>query len=358
MSRWHLRGVVLPDDTERDLWIVDGVFVEGPVVEAVTVATGCYLVPGLVDAHCHIGIEPTGPVTTVERAKELALIDRSVGVLTIRDVGSPLPYPELDTDPEVPHLIRAGRHIAPPKRYIRGLAVETAEPDLVTEVLTQARSGTGWVKIVGDWIDRDCGDLGPTYTAGGIADAVAAAHSVGAKVAVHTFSEETIDALIAAGVDSIEHGTGLGEHHIAAMARSGTALVPTLTNIENFPRFAEQGEAKFPHYAEHMRRLYAGFPAVVSAAYEAGVPIFVGTDAGSGVVHGLAAFEIMRLHKVGMSTLDALGAGSWRARRWLGLAGIEIGAIADVVAYPSDPRLDLRVLTNPSRILLRGAIVA
>ena len=59
-----------------------------------------------------------------------------------------------------------------------------------------------------------------------MAGAVAAAHAAGARVAVHLFAEESVAALVRAGVDSVEHGTGLSDEDIDEMARRGTALVP------------------------------------------------------------------------------------------------------------------------------------
>jgi imidazolonepropionase-like amidohydrolase len=107
-----------------------------------------------------------------------------------------------------------------------------------------------------------------------------------------------------------------------------------------------------------MRRLQVGFPAVVRAAYEAGVPIYVGTDAGGGVAHGLAAEEMLRLADVGLAPLDVLAAGSWGAREWLGLPGLVEGGLADIVVYSVDPRRDLTTLREPARIVLRGRVVA
>ena len=121
----------------------------------------------------------------------------------------------------------------------------------------QARRGDGWVKLVGDWIDRGVGDLAPEWPADVLAAAIAAAHEEGARVTAHTFGTDALPGLIGAGIDCIEHGTGLTEDLIGEMAARGTALVPTLVNVENFPGFAAAGEAKFPAYAEHMRRLYA-----------------------------------------------------------------------------------------------------
>jgi imidazolonepropionase-like amidohydrolase len=106
-----------------------------------------------------------------------------------------------------------------------------------------------------------------------------------------------------------------------------------------------------------MRRLHAGAAAAVRSAYEAGVPIFCGTDAGGMLPHGLVAAEIRALHAAGLSTVDALAAGSWAARSWLGLPGLESDAPADLVAYSADPRQDLSTLDNPARIILRGKLI-
>jgi imidazolonepropionase-like amidohydrolase len=187
--------------------------------------------------------------------------------------------------------------------------------------------------------------------------AVDRAHALGAKVAVHVFGEAALPGLIAAGVDSIEHGTGLSDDQLGALAGHGTALVPTLINIDNFPAIAAQAEEKFPAYAAHVRRLHAGSRDRVRAAYEAGVPIFAGSDAGGGVGHGRLVDEIHALHAAGLPPAAALAAGSWAARAWLGLPGLTEGAPADLIAYATDPRADLTTLHTPARIILRGTVV-
>src|SRR6478672_4736869 len=55
---WHVRGVVLPDDEVRDLWFVGDRVTLEPVPDAVTLSDGGFVLPGLVDAHCHLGIGP------------------------------------------------------------------------------------------------------------------------------------------------------------------------------------------------------------------------------------------------------------------------------------------------------------
>lgn len=355
----HVRGVLLPEDEVRDLWLVGDRVSYEPVAGAQTIADGGFVLPGLVDAHCHIGIAyGPRPVGSLEEARSLAITDRDTGVLAIRDAGSPYPYPELEDDPELPRLARAGRHVAPVKRYLRDIGVEVAADDVAATVREQAAAGNGWVKLVGDWIDRGVGDLAPAWDAATMTAAVEAAHAAGVRAAVHTFSEEAVQIMVRAGVDSVEHGTGLSLDLIDEMARRGTALVPTMINIQTFGGIADRAREKFPGYADHMLALRDRFPEVVAAAHEAGVPIYVGTDAGGGIHHGLAADEILLLHeRAGMSATDVLAAASWRAREWLGFPGLVEGGLADLVVYDVDPRADLRVVQAPRRIVLRGRVI-
>jgi imidazolonepropionase-like amidohydrolase len=355
----HLSGVVLPEGEHHDVWVRDGRFTFEPVAGAETVSRGGWLLPGLVDAHCHVGIGPGGVhVEDLEGLRGQALAERAAGVLALRDCGSPVDTRVLDDEPDLPRIIRAGRHIAAPRRYIPDLAVEVEPSVLAAEVAVQARRGDGWVKLVGDWIDRGVGDLAPEWPREVLEAAIAAAHAAGARVTAHTFGTDALPDLIGAGIDCIEHGTGLTEDLMAEMARRGTAVVPTLVNVENFPGFAAAGEQKFPTYASTMRRLYANSGAVVRAAFEAGVPVFAGTDAGGGIAHGRIADEVRALHAAGLPAEAALAAASWSARSWLGLPCIEEGAPADVVVYDTDPRADLDALSRPQRMVLRGRVVA
>jgi imidazolonepropionase-like amidohydrolase len=355
----HVRGVVLPDDEVRDLWLVGDRVTFEPVAGAETIADAGWIVPGLVDAHCHLGIAAGArPIGSLDEARELAGIDRDTGVLAIRDAGSPYPYPELDDEPGVPRLARAGRHVAPPKRYLRDIGVEVEAADVAATVTAQAAAGTGWVKLVGDWIDRAVGDLAPSWDAATMAAAVAAAHAAGARAAVHTFSEEAVEIMVRAGVDSVEHGTGLSPDLIDEMARRGTALVPTMINIRTFGEIADLARDRFPGYADHMVALRDRNAGMVRAAYEAGVPVYVGTDAGGGIQHGLAAEEMLLLHSsAGIPAADVLAMASWRGRDWLGFPGLVEGGLADLVVYPDDPRADLRVVRAPRRIVLKGRVI-
>ena len=163
------------------------------------------------------------------------------------------PIYELDDEPDLPRIVHAGRHLARTRRYIRGYGIELEPEQLPDAAEAQARRSGGhstpWVKLVGDWIDRDLGDLAPCWPGDVLAEAVRRAHDAGARVAVHVFGEEALPDLIAAGVDSIEHGTGLDDADLDATSwRAGIAVVPTLVNVANFEKFASQA-TKYPLYA-------------------------------------------------------------------------------------------------------------
>ena len=131
-----------------------------------------WVIPGLVDAHCHIGLGPGGDVPE-ELAEEQAVTDRDAGTLLVRDAGAVHDTRWIQQRADLPRLIRSGRHIARTRRYLRGFAVEVEPEDLVEAVRKQARAGDGWVKLVGDWIDRDAGDLAASFPARTLKDAVA-----------------------------------------------------------------------------------------------------------------------------------------------------------------------------------------
>ena len=222
---------------------------------------GGWILPGLVDAHCHVGLGGHGEIE-LDEAIAQAEAERDVGALLLRDCGSPTDTRSLDDRDDLPRIIRAGDIWPDPSAISAGLAVELEdESQLPAAVAEQARRGDGWVKLVGDWIDRSVGDLAPLWSDDVLKAAIDAAHAHGARVTAHVFSDDALPGLINAGIDCIEHGTGLTDDTIALMLEHGTALVPTLINIvENFPGIADAAAKRYPTYAAHMRDLYARCP--------------------------------------------------------------------------------------------------
>jgi imidazolonepropionase-like amidohydrolase len=354
--RLHVRGRALPDATATELWIIDGQISTEPIAGADTVfgaSSQGWILPGLVDLHCHIGLGEHGGVEFDEAIAQ-AEIERDVCVLLVRDCGVPIDTRSLDDRADLPRIIRAGRHLARPKRYVPGLAIDLEdESQLPAVVAEQAQLGDGWVKLVGDWIDRKIGDLAPLWSDDVLKVAIDSAHAHGARVTAHVFGEDALPGLLNAGIDCIEHGTGLTDDTVALMLEHGTALVPTMINLENFPGIADSAE-RYPVYAAHMRDLYDRSNERLSAARAAGVPVYAGSDAGGMIRHGRVADEVEALKGIGMSATEALGAACWDARRWLGYPGLDHGASADLLCYAEDPRQGPGVLKRPDLVILRG----
>jgi imidazolonepropionase-like amidohydrolase len=356
----HLRGPVLvgPDDVADEAWVLGGVLTfRAPVGPHVMEELDGWVLPGLVDAHCHVGLDAHGAVDDATSQAQ-AVADRDAGALLLRDAGSAADTRWIDDREDLPVLVRAGRHIARTRRYIRNYADEVEPDQLADAVRRQAARSDGWVKLVGDWIDRDRGDLAPCWPREALDAAIAAAHEAGARVTAHCFSEDSLRDLVEAGIDCIEHATGLTEHTVDLFAERGVAVVPTLINIATFPDIAASAQDKFPRYAAHLRDLHVRRYATVAAAYEAGIPVYCGTDAGGSLGHGRVADEVLELAAAGLPPAAALSAASWGARTWLGMGGLVEGAQADLVVLPTDPRQDLRALTAPTHVVLRGRVVA
>ncbi|WP_026818275.1 amidohydrolase family protein [Arthrobacter castelli] len=357
-ERLHIKGHILtgPDEVLGQMWVDDGrITFTKPAGGDFRTLEG-WVLPGFVDAHCHIGLDHRGLVPD-EVAEEQALTDRNAGTLLARDAGVVNDTRWVQHREHLPRLIRAGRHIARSRRYFRNFAVEVEPDELVAAVREQARAGDGWVKLVGDWIERTEGDLTPSFPAEAVKRAVAAAHEEGARVTAHCFSEQSLDDMLDADIDCIEHATGMRHRHIDRFVEQDLPIVPTLINIDTFDDIAGSAEAKYPTYAAHMRDMHRRRHDTIAKAYEAGVRIFAGTDAGSSIAHGRIADELAELTRASLPAAAALDAATWSARRWLGAEAISEGASADVVICSGDPRADIRHAGSLKHVVLRGNVV-
>ena len=225
----HIKGRVLvgPQEVRDELWVVGGkITYAAPSAGADVQTVDGWVLPGLVDAHAHVGLDAHGAVDDATSEKQ-AIAERDGGTLLLRDAGSPADTRWIDDREDLPRIVRAGRHIARTRRYIRNYAHEIEPEDLTQYVRQEARRGDGWVKLVGDWIDRDTGDLSPCWPREALATAIDAAHEEGARVTAHCFGEECLRDLATAGADCIEHATGLLPATIDSFAAQGIAIVPT-----------------------------------------------------------------------------------------------------------------------------------
>jgi imidazolonepropionase-like amidohydrolase len=350
-SSVHIQTSVVPSGDLTDLWIRDGVFVDGPL-DGPTIHSGGYAVPGLVDAHAHLALASPAPdADDDERARASARAHLQAGVLSIREPGSPNHASiRITRSDGFPTVITAGRFLAPPGRYFPGLAREVADDMLASAALDELRYSGGWVKVIGDFFDPD-GRFSVNFKTEALRQTAREVHEAGGRITMHAMIPDSIQQAIEAGFDGVEHGSIVEEGQIAAMASAGITWTPTALIDDVLRDTAHEMLG-----ADGAAFLVAGLGShgeSIRTAHELGVRILAGTDAGM-TPHGVVAREIRLLHSFGLPPDVALAAGSWDARTYLGLPGIEPGASADLVIFPDDPRGDLTLLDHPALILLAG----
>ncbi len=352
----HVRGVVLPDGVERDVYVHDGRITYQPVAGAKTLLTDAFVVPGLVDVHAHLSLHsPAGDdADPSERVRASARAQLDAGVLALREPGSPdRASAGIREDEGLPHVITAGRFLASPGSYFPGLALEVEPGELPAAAVAECRASGGWVKVIGD---SPIGDhLHRTYDDETLAEAARQVHAAGGRIAVHCVLADTVDAVVRAGFDSLEHATFLQPDQVAEVARGDITWVPTLVIGPTVAALVRD----LGYTADACRAVDSGLAAqggVVAAAVDAGVRVLAGTDAGM-VPHGLVSQEVRLLVSAGLSPETALGAASWAARTWLGLPLVEEGAPGDLVAFRTDPRDDASALADPAVVVRGGRLV-
>jgi imidazolonepropionase-like amidohydrolase len=210
---------------------------------------------------------------------------------------------------------------------------------------------TGGVLSLADAVDT------PQLTDAELAAVVDEAHRLGRRVAAHAHGDRGARAAVAAGVDSIEHGTFLGRDTLLLMKRRGSYLVPTLLALEgvaarkNLP----------PAIAAKARAAAAARTRSMRLAIELGVPIALGTDAGV-YEHGGNAREFALLVRHGLGPAAALQTGTWNGARLLGISdqvgSLSAGMIADLVAVPGDPTADISATERVLRMRCTEPVLA
>lgn len=183
------------------------------------------------------------------------------------------------------------------------------------------------------------------------------AHAWGRKVAAHAHGDKAAKMAVAAGVDSIEHGSFLEDDTLRMMKAKGVYLVPTISAIVHVeekiatfpPVIAEKGRAA----ASHLRQTFRH-------AAQIGVPIALGTDAAVGL-HGTNAREFRYMVDNGLTPAQSLMAGTSNAARLLGtierVGTLEAGKLADVVAVPGNPIADITATERPVFVMKDGVVV-
>jgi imidazolonepropionase-like amidohydrolase len=185
------------------------------------------------------------------------------------------------------------------------------------------------------------------------------AHTLRKKTAAHAHGAEGAKRAIRAGIDSIEHGAFLDDEALDLMKARGTYFVPTLMALEGGKEILAKGGYP-PLVAEKMKAALESANTVVRKAINKGVKIGLGTDAAV-YPHGRNTEEFHLLTALGLSPLDALRAGTSVDAELLGvqdrLGTLAPGKLADIVAFPGDPRQNIRQVEKVFFVMKDGQIV-
>ncbi len=184
------------------------------------------------------------------------------------------------------------------------------------------------------------------------------AHALRKKTAAHAHGAEGAKRAIRAGVDSIEHGTFLDDEALDMMKARGTVFIPTLMATQGGRE--KLGKGLYPPAVEaKMRAAIEAINQTVKRALTKGVRIGMGTDAAV-YPHGRNTEEFHMLVNLGMSPIDALRAGTSVDGDLLGIASrigsLEPGKLADVIAMPGDPTMDILQTEKVFFVMKEGVI--
>jgi imidazolonepropionase-like amidohydrolase len=349
---------------------------------------GAYVVPGLIDAHFHLGDDPAmvGDLAVPPAMRGEAPHPRELvyfvlanaaraflrsGITTVRDVGCYDDNAIVLREAirlgltEGPDILSCGRIIsatAPGAVLFKSMYEEADGPWQMRQcVRNQLRRGADYIKVMAGGArsvlreDPEPAQL-DREEMGALVDE---AHRLGVRVAAHAEGLGAVRLAVEAGVDTVEHGLSLhrAPELLERMAKNGIVLVPTLTTFHDVSeRIADRFE---PRLVEQAKRQKDEAYRTLLAARDAGVVIAMGFDSGP---PGADALELVRMVEGGLSTHEALSAGTMGSARALGLtdAGtIEPERRADLVILDHNPLDDVAVFTRPAdlRAVIKGGRV-
>lgn len=333
------------------------------------------VLPGLINGHVHLAFDTsTDPVAAVRGSSDADLAATMAeharqlvdsGVTTVRDLGdrSRLSLPLRDEiergERPGPRVVASGPPLTVPGGHCWFFGGEVDGPHRARALVDEhVAAGVDLIKVMASG-----GQLTPSgpkmwesqFGAEELAAIVERAHAAGLRVAAHAHGPDAIASSVAAGVDTVEHGSWLDEQLryaprepvVAEMAARRIGVCPT--HSSNWRGFAERvGEQKAQQLWGRLRWMD-----------ELGVPLVCGTDAGlpgstfDDLVGSFGLLEHLGFSRgriLRMSTVDTAEA--------LGLAGetgvLEAGASADLLVVDGDPLRDLEALRRLELVLVRG----
>ena len=352
-----------------------------------------FVLPGLIDSHVHLDSDAGGNAALIEavtdsparaayRAAGNAKKTLMAGFTTVRNMGdgtgATLALRDAVAAGELPgpRIIDAGRSISTTSGHMdatlsvsEDLHASIGQENLCDGVEScrqairkQVRRGVDVIKIAttGGVNSRIGAGLGRQLFDDEVKALVDTAHLYGKKVAVHAHGDDGVNIALAAGADSIEHGTMLTDESIKLFKAAGAYYVPTLSTVNGYlERLAANPNAYPPDVLAKVQWRIGVTGKSLAKAYPAGVKIAFGTDAGVSK-HGRNADEFELMVKHGMPASAAIQAATMNAATLLGVekevGSLEPGKAADVIAVAGDPITDITTLKSVRFVMKDGRV--
>ncbi len=343
------------------------------------------VLPGLIDAHTHILLQPEDergapPVVTKSQAFRTvqgvaaAKKDLQAGFTTMRDLDSEgagfadvairdginrgiIPGPRLFVSTYA--LTITGGHMnnsgLNPDIAIPEPATLTDSRDaMIAEIRREVKYGADWIKLYATGTLRHVDPVTLESLSQVSLEDVKAVVAEAARwrrdVAAHAYGGEGANNAIRGGVRSIEHGMLMNDETLKLMVEHGTFWCPTLSVY--FPETREDD-------TEFRRRIIAHHKEVFQKAMKMGVKICFGTDVGA-FEHGTSAREFVRMVEYGMKPIDAIRSATTRAAELLRMekqiGSLEAGKLADIVAVEGNPLDDIKALSRVMFVMKAGEV--
>lgn len=346
--------------------------------------SGKTVVPGLIDAHCHIsygegktaeevdiyGGAEWSAVRAVWNAKKVL----EAGVTSFCDPGSTWNVAVTCRDAinngmfEGPRVFAAGRHIAADGGFAdyfpswlgmpvsaEGVLCSTKE-EMQREVRRQVKNRVDLVKISGDSQAQETNlAAGPCFSDEEMGTIVNAAHGLGRKVTIHSRYARTVAMAARAGVDWVIHASYLDPDDIGLLLDCQVPICPTITYTANIVQHGRDVGVD-PNYIEIKKRELDSLVKAHTRAIEAGVEMMAGSESGFSVTpYGqwhAREVELM-VELLGMQPLEAIKAGTYNNARAFGwdadVGSVQPGRWADLIVLDGDPLRDIRVLGDRTK---------
>jgi imidazolonepropionase-like amidohydrolase len=350
-----------------------------------------FVLPGLIDCHVHLTgqlgansrlrlVEDSDPKVALDAAQR-AQVTLAAGFTTVRDVGA--------LSPEVIYALRAataegkvpgprilcvGAILSPTGGHGQAYGYRSDVCACIQSnsgvcdgvdacrraVRAQVAQGADAIKFVatgGVLSDLRAG-VDQQFADDEIRSIIETAHRLGRRVSAHAHGTAGINAALAAGVDSIEHGSFLDDTSIKLFLERGAFHTPTIIAGVTVLQMAQRGAALLtPAQAEKALLVGEHIKQALGRSYRAGVKISFGTDMGVGP-HGQNAREFALMVEAGMTSADAIKAATMHAAELLDIAdlagSLAPGKSADIIAVDGDPLTDVTELERVTFVMARG----